>query len=142
MYFNKKKFSEHCANTAAYINRQEANVSIFTRSRLLNDETLQICLERILQMDDETKSAPIRLRKLYKSWVDSGAPIIAISLAPHRSTIISTNDALLEQDLKGLIKGLSMRQGHIRVLTSGSDELIDKVQSILRNSKVATLPLN
>ena len=93
-------------------------------------------------MDDETKSAPIRLRKLYKSWVDSGAPIIAISLAPHRSTIISTNDALLEQDLKGLIKGLSMRQGHIRVLTSGSDELIDKVQSILRNSKVATLPLN
>ena len=142
MNFNKKKLNECCANTVAYIDRQEANVSIFTRSRLLNDETLQICLERIFQRDDETKSAPIRLRKLYKSWVNSGAPLIVISLAPLCSTIISTNDALLEQDLKGLIEGLSMRQGSIRVLTSGSDELIDKVQGILQNSKGATLPLH
>lgn len=114
-----------------YLDKQPAHILIVTRSKLLQDETLQISLERILENDDRTHWMPTRLRKQYKAWIKSPAPLAVICNAPLHHQILGTNMALLREDLAVLVKGLSKRRGETKLLATGSDELKNYVTQIL-----------
>jgi hypothetical protein len=135
MSFNKQEFTRYPTNYPTYLDSQEANVTVFTRARLMQDETRQILLERMFQLDENRKTNPNNLRTQFALWMKSPAPLIIINLAPLCSSIIGTNYTLLEDDLGELIVWLSKRRGDIRILSSGSDELTKKVAAILANCR-------
>ena len=116
-----------------YLSKKPANVLVITRAKLIQDETLQISLERMFERDDADKWMPTRLRKQYKGWLKSAAPLAIICSAPLHHQILGTNFVLLEQDLTDLIDTLTKRKGDICVVTSGSESLKMCVAEILCN---------
>lgn len=116
-----------------YLSKKPANILIITRAKLIQNDTLQISLERMFERDDAEKWMPTRLKKQYKGWLKSIAPLAIICSAPLHHQILGTNFALLEQDLTDLVATLTKRKGDIRVVTSGSDELTKCTEKILSN---------
>ena len=114
-----------------YLDKQPSNVLIVTRSKLLLDEAMQISLDRIFENDDRARWMPTRLRKQYRGWVKTPAPLAIICNAPGHHQIIGTNMTLLKEDLADLVKRLSKRRGEIDLLATGSEELKKYVAQIL-----------